>query len=90
MKENDVFIKNLVLSNEFSRYVLEHPAFGKKIPKNAQVVLLPDDDPELAQINLRLAEKQREKGQPQVHVRFKGLAPARSRLVKPEIKTRVA
>lgn len=61
MTKQEIFIKNLVLSNEFSRYVLEHPEFGKKIPKNAQVVLLPDDDPELTQVNLRLADKQREK-----------------------------
>lgn len=90
MKKDEVFIKNLILSNEFSRYVLEHPEFGRKIPRNAQVVLLPDDDPELAEANLRLAEEQREKGQPQVRVRFRGLAPAKSRLVRPQIDTRVA
>ena len=90
MNKDEVFIKNLILSNEFSRYVIEHPEFGRKIPRHAQVLLLPDDDPELAEINLRLAEKQREKGQPQVCVRFRGLAPARSRLLKPQIDTRVA
>jgi hypothetical protein len=32
------------LSFEFSRYVLSHPEFAKKIPSGAQVVFLLDKD----------------------------------------------
>ena len=40
MTEQEIFAKNLILSTEFDRYVLEHPDFAEKIPDNAQVVLL--------------------------------------------------
>jgi hypothetical protein len=43
--------------------VLEHPEFADKIPQNAQIVLLPDNDPELCKINMEIAKKQREEGQ---------------------------
>ena len=90
MNKDEVFIKNVTLATEFSRYVLDNPQFGRKIPRNAQIVLLPDDAPDLAEVNTRLADAQRKKGQRQVRVRFRGLAPAKSRLLKPQIDTRVA
>ena len=46
MTEQEVFAKNLILSTEFDRYILEHPEVAEKIPLNAQVVLLPEDDKE--------------------------------------------
>ena len=54
--------KNITLSMEFSRYVIEHPKVAEQIPKGAQVVLLPQDDPELCRENLKLAELHREQG----------------------------
>ena len=47
MTDQEIFSKNLILTTEFDRYILEHPEFAEKIPGNAQIVLLPDDDPEL-------------------------------------------
>jgi hypothetical protein len=86
MNDDVLHNKNLTLSIEFSRYVLEHPKFAEKIPENAQVVLLPEYDPELSQSNLELAKKQREKGQPVIYVHVKKLRPAKSRLVNPRIE----
>jgi hypothetical protein len=89
MTEQEVFTKNLILSTEFDRYILEHPELAEKIPLNAQVVLLPEDDIELCKINMEIAEKQREKGQQVVYVRIGGIAPQISRLtnVSLEVKT---
>jgi hypothetical protein len=53
MTKDELFHKNLILGKEFDLYVLEHPEFAEEIPKDALVVLMPDDDPELAEINLR-------------------------------------
>jgi hypothetical protein len=78
--------KNLELAMEFSRYVLEHPRFAARIPYNAQVVLLPEYDPDLSLVNLELAKQQREEGQPVVHVHFKKLKLVASRLVKPRLE----
>lgn len=85
MNEQELFEKNLVLTTEFDRYLLEHPEVAEQIPLNAQIVLLPDDDPELSQMNHKIAAAQREPGQPIVSVHIQQLAPAISRLVNPQI-----
>jgi len=87
MQESKLIGKNLELGFEFMRYLLAHPEVEKKIPKNAQVVLLPDYDERLKRFNLRNSKRQREKGQPVVYVRIKELAPDRpSRLVGTKIE----
>ena len=86
MTEEEIFSKNLILTTEFDRYVLEHPEFTEKIPKNAQIVLLPEDDLELRQKNIEIAEAQREPGQPVVYVEIEKVAPQISRLVNPVLK----
>jgi len=83
MTKNEIVAKNLTLSFEFSRYLLEHPEFGEQLPEQAQVVLLPKDDPELYRINLELAFPQRELDYPVVFIEIEALAPARSRLIAP-------
>jgi len=47
--------KNITLSFEFERYILEHPDVLEQIPQGAEIVLLPKDDPELYRINLEAA-----------------------------------
>lgn len=87
MNKQELFEKNLVLTTEFSRYVLEHPEVAKHIPKDSIVVILPEYDQELAEENLKIARARREKDQPMVLVRVKRLAPVRkSRLVKPKVE----
>jgi hypothetical protein len=83
MEEQELIDKNMTLSIEFSKYIFEHPEFEDKIPKGAQVVLLPEYDDELSAYNLRIAKKQKEKGQPVVYVKIeKLLAPRLSRVSK--------
>ena len=86
MDHETVFNKNLILSTEFSRYVIEHPKIAERIPENAQVVLLPEYDPQLCQVNLDIAKKQRERGQPVVYIHIEKLKPAKSRLVNPRLE----
>lgn len=78
--------KNIVLNSQFNKYLVEHPEVADRIPNNALVVILPDDDPALCRKNLALARRHREKNQPVVHVRVKKLAPPpKSRLVQPRL-----
>ncbi|MFH1563472.1 MAG: DUF5647 family protein [Nitrospirota bacterium] len=91
MNKKELFEKNLVLTTEFSRYILEHPEVTKCIPKEAIIVILPEYDQKLAEENLKMARARREKNQPMVFVRVKRLAPARkSRLVKPIVELMTA
>ena len=87
MKDTKLVEKNLELSFEFMRHLLSHPELEKSIPKEAQVVLLPDYDEKLRRFNLRNSKRHREKGQPVVYVRIKRLGPARpSRLIGTQIE----
>jgi hypothetical protein len=81
--------KNITLSFEFERYILEHPEVLEQMPDGARVVLLPRDDPELYRINLHAAQKALEEGEtaPIVYVEIEALAPTRSRLVNPRLTT---
>ncbi|OGW01395.1 MAG: hypothetical protein A2889_09285 [Nitrospinae bacterium RIFCSPLOWO2_01_FULL_39_10] len=90
MTEHEIFAKNLILSSEFDRYIIEHPEFAVKISLNAQVVFLPEDDDELCRINMKIAEKQREEGQEVVYVHIGGVAPQFSRLTRVSIEVKVA
>jgi len=90
MTDEEIFEKNLILSTEFDRYIMEHPEFAKKIPVNAQIVLLPEDDAELRKKNFEIAKAQREPGQPVIHVQIEKVAPQMSRLINPVLKTEAA
>lgn len=90
MTEQEIFKKNLILSTEFDRYILEHPELAEKIPLNAQIVLLPEDDQKLCRINMKIAEKQREAGQKVVYVHISGVAPQLSRLKDVSLEVKVA
>jgi len=82
--------KNITLSFEFERYLLEHPEMLEQIPEGAEVALLPKDDPELYRINLEAAQKahQESKGGAVVYVEIEAIAPQRSRLVNPRLTTK--
>ena len=90
MTEKEIFNKNLILSAEFDRYVIEHPEFAEKIPLNAVVVLLPEDDQELCDINMEIAERQKEEGQQIVYVHIGKVAPQISRLTDVSLEVKAA
>lgn len=90
MTEDEIFTRNLILSTEFDRYILEHPELAEKIPLNAQVILLPENDTELCRINLEISEKQREQGQHVVYVHIGSVAPQISRLINVNMEVKVA
>lgn len=86
MTEQELFAKNLKLSREFDLYLVEHPEVAERIPANAVIVLLPEDDPELCATNQALAQARREPNQAVVSVRVGTLTPPRSRLVNPKVE----
>ncbi len=87
MTRAEAFAKNLELSFEFDRYLLEHPRFAEKIPFDAMVVLLPKYDRQLRDYNLKISKKNREPEQPVIYVQIDGLKPLKSRLLRPQIST---
>ncbi len=81
------------LFTEFNRYVVEHPEFARRIPRDALVVLLDKNDPEFTHDNLRRVEGYRKhddkSNRPIVYVQVGRLAPAKSRLRNPRLMTRL-
>ena len=80
MRKEDLFKKNHILGVEFDRYLLEHPEVLEQIPENAEIYFLPEDDPDLSQENLKIAESQKTEGKTVVFVKIGRLSPPRSRL----------
>jgi hypothetical protein len=82
--------KNITLSFEFEQYILEHPDVLEQLPENAEIVLLPKDDPELYRTNLNAVQKARQVDEtaPIVYVEIEALTPPRSRLLNPRLTTR--
>jgi len=77
MKPRDIFLKNQELSTEFDLYLLDHPEVADRIPHGALVVFLPEFDKTLAKRNRQLAAKLKEKEQPGVYVKVKGMVASR-------------
>ena len=57
MKKDLAVKKNLDLLNEFMKYAFENPAILEKIPAEAELVILPINDPELYEYNKRIGDK---------------------------------
>ncbi|MDZ7261391.1 MAG: hypothetical protein ONB05_04725 [candidate division KSB1 bacterium] len=79
-KFNDhLFMKNLVLSTEFNKYIFEHPEILDRIPNGASVVLLPADDPDFCSKMMDLVKHHRSiddvKDRPIVYIRIQKMAP---------------
>ena len=76
-KSERLVTRNMELSAEFSRHLFEHPELEEKIPVGAEIVLLPEFDPELKKHNLRLAREIRKEGGKVVLVTIRKMLPKR-------------
>ena len=72
--------KNLDLIFEFEKYVLQHPDFASKIPRNAVVFMQVEKDEHFNRWSRALMDKQHKKGQPIFCVRIKKMRPVQSRI----------
>ena len=61
--------RNIRLTGELMRYLMEHPQVFRTLPDRFEVVILPDDDPEMRLYNLELLDKYTNEGTPIVFVR---------------------
>jgi Family of unknown function (DUF5647) len=82
--------RNAMLGVEFDRYVLDHPSFAARIPRGAQIILQIPGDTKFNTWARRLAERQREAGQPVVQVVVERLQAPKSRLVSPRLQIEAA
>lgn len=72
-KENEIVTRNIELSAEFSHYLFDHPEVEERIPKDAEVILIPEYDQELADYNLRTGRQIENEGGKVMYVKVKSL-----------------
>lgn len=78
--------RHALLIQEFNQYLFDHPEFLEQIPQGAVIALQLKGDEEYNRWSRRVARKTHEKGQPLAFVEIQQLAPARSRLVSPQLR----
>ncbi len=71
MRKEQAVKKNLDLLNEFMKYAFENPNVLEGIPPEAELIILPIDDPELYEYNKKTADKMMSKGKKIVFVKMK-------------------
>lgn len=75
--------RNLQLTGEIMRYLMDNPQIFDALPAQFELVILPDDDPEIRQYNLELLDQQANAEKPIVFARLK------SHEVKQRLKPRI-
>ena len=79
--EKKMMDKNLDLIFEFEKYVIEHPEFAKRIPRNAIISMRVDGDESFNRWSQRLSERHANgKKKPVFLVNIKKMRPAASRI----------
>ena len=68
---HDIATRNIALTGEIMRYLLDNPKIFESLPDNFELVVLPEDDPEIRMYNLELLDKYGSEGKPIVFARIK-------------------
>ena len=84
--KNEVVERNTRLTSQIVKYILNNPKMLDALPEKFELVLLPEDDPEVRLLNLDLLDKYGSEGKPIVFARIKVAA----RTIKPSIFIPVA
>jgi hypothetical protein len=69
--KDDVVKRNISLTGEIMRYLLDNPTVFESLPDNFELVVLPEDDPEVSMFNLDLLKKYGSEDKPIVFARVR-------------------
>lgn len=69
-RPNNVVERNILLTGEVMQYLLGRPQVFATLPDQFELVILPDDDPELRAYNLELLDQHSRNGVPVVFARM--------------------
>ena len=78
--------RHALLIQEFNQYLFDHPEFLEQIPQGVVIVLQLKGDEEYNRWSRKVARKIWEKDQPLAFIEIQKLAPARSRLISPQLR----
>ena len=72
--KGEVAERNTYLTGQIIKYILNNPKMLDVLPEKFELVLLPEDDPEVRQLNLDLLDKYGSEGKPIVFARIRATA----------------
>ena len=72
--ESNIVERNIALSGQIMKYLLDHPQVFDVLPDDFELVILPEDDQEITLFNLELLKKRSQQGKPVVLARVKSNA----------------
>jgi len=84
-KPKNVVERNIVLLGALMQYLLAEPQVFKSLPDKFELVILPEDDPEMLRYNLELLNMYGSEGKPVVFVRMKARQRVDTRKVRPSL-----
>lgn len=70
MTKSQMASKNLEYLQLFTQEILENAGLARRVPKGASIYFIPDNDPELAAVNRKLAQRARKQKKKVVMVRI--------------------
>lgn len=71
MTPSNVVERNILFVKEIMRYLLDNPHVFSSLPDKFELVVLPEDDPEMRLYNLELLDRYGSEGKPIVFARVK-------------------
>jgi hypothetical protein len=61
--------RNILLTGRIMQFLMDNPQVFSSLPEKFELVILPDDDPDIRQYNLELLDKYGSEGKPIVFAR---------------------
>lgn len=77
--------RNVSLTGKIMQFLMDNPQVFASLPDRFELVILPDDDPDIRQYNLELLDKYGTEGKPIVFARIKVHPKNLKRVGKPSI-----
>ncbi|MGA7874677.1 MAG: DUF5647 family protein [Desulfoferrobacter sp.] len=81
----EIVERNIVLSGRIMQFLMDNPQVFDSLPEKFELVILPDDDPDIRQYNLELLDKYGSEDKPVVFVRIKAHPDNHKAHAKPSI-----
>ncbi|MBI5841115.1 MAG: hypothetical protein HZB19_13545 [Chloroflexi bacterium] len=69
--KSDIAERNIRLTGVIMQYLIDHPKVFDVLPDKFELVVLPEDDPEISMFNLELLKKYGSQNRPIVFARIK-------------------
>lgn len=86
----EVVERNIALLDNMMRYLLAEPHVFSALPDNFELVILPEDDPEIRLYNLELLDRLGSQGKPIVFARIKSAQEPDWKHTRPSLYVPVA